>query len=119
MVIIGQRIQFRTAKPEYAPTKLGISVMHKTMCSLTGRVIRMAYQTAPDASFVIHAGDLTITPIAITNGLNGIQVGLYTVSGCYSRCGESRVYVRCQRRTPQTLLTVETSIYLTCRKETG
>jgi len=52
-------IQFRTAKPEYAPTKfVYFGDAQNDVLAHWSRVIRMAYQTAPDASFVIHAGDL-------------------------------------------------------------
>ena len=52
-------IQFRTAKEEYAPTKfVYFGDAQNNVLSHWSRVIRMAYQTAPDASFVIHAGDL-------------------------------------------------------------
>ena len=52
-------IQFKTAKKEYAPTKfVYFGDAQNDVLSHWSRVIRMAYQTAPDASFVIHAGDL-------------------------------------------------------------
>lgn len=52
-------IQFRTAKAEYSPTKfVYFGDAQNDVLSHWSRVIRMAYQTAPDASFVIHAGDL-------------------------------------------------------------
>ncbi|MFK2820062.1 metallophosphoesterase family protein [Flavobacteriaceae sp. LMIT009] len=52
-------IQFRTAKKAYAPTKfVYFGDAQNNVLSHWSRVIRMAYQTAPDASFVIHAGDL-------------------------------------------------------------
>ena len=52
-------IQFKTAKKEYAPTKfVYFGDAQNDILSHWSRVIRMAYQTAPDASFVIHAGDL-------------------------------------------------------------
>ncbi|MEM7105734.1 MAG: metallophosphoesterase family protein [Bacteroidota bacterium] len=52
-------IQFRTAKSEYSPTKfVYFGDAQNYVLSHWSRVIRMAYQTAPDASFVIHAGDL-------------------------------------------------------------
>lgn len=52
-------IQFRTAKADYAKTEFvyfGDAQNH--VLSHWSRVIRKAYQTAPNASFVIHAGDL-------------------------------------------------------------
>ena len=52
-------IQFRTAKEAYAPTKfVYFGDAQNNVLSHWSRVIRMAYQTAPDASSVIHAGDL-------------------------------------------------------------
>ena len=52
-------IQFKTAKNEYAPTKfVYCGDAQNDGLSHWSRVIRMAYQNAPDASFVIHAGDL-------------------------------------------------------------
>lgn len=52
-------IQFRTAKSEYAPTQfVYFGDAQNEVLDHWSRVIRMAYQTAPDASFVIHAGDL-------------------------------------------------------------
>lgn len=52
-------IQFRTAKQGYAPTQfVYFGDAQNDILSHWSRVIRMAYQTAPDASFVIHAGDL-------------------------------------------------------------
>ena len=52
-------IQFKTAKEEYAPTKfVYFGDAQNDVLSHWSRVIRMAYQTAPNASFVIHAGDL-------------------------------------------------------------
>ena len=52
-------IQFRTAKKEYAPTKfVYFGDAQNNVLSHWSRVIRMAYQKAPDASFVVHAGDL-------------------------------------------------------------
>ncbi len=52
-------IQFRTAKAEYSPTKfVYFGDAQNEVLSHWSRVIRKAYQTAPDASFVIHAGDL-------------------------------------------------------------
>ncbi len=52
-------IQFRTAKSEYAPTQfVYFGDAQNDVLSHWSRVIRMAYQTAPNASFVIHAGDL-------------------------------------------------------------
>ena len=55
-------IQFRTAKSEYSPTKfVYFGDAQNDVLAHWSRVIRMAYQTAPDASFVIHAGDLINT----------------------------------------------------------
>ncbi|MDG1398188.1 MAG: metallophosphoesterase family protein [Polaribacter sp.] len=52
-------IQFRTAKTDYAPTEfVYFGDAQNDVLSHWSRVIRMAYQTAPNASFVIHAGDL-------------------------------------------------------------
>ena len=52
-------IQFRTAKTDYAPTQfVYFGDAQNNVLDHWSRVIRMAYQTAPDASFVIHAGDL-------------------------------------------------------------
>ena len=52
-------IQFRTAKSEYAPTQfVYFGDAQNNVLSHWSRVIRMAYQTAPNASFVVHAGDL-------------------------------------------------------------
>ncbi len=52
-------IQFRTAKSTYAPTQfVYFGDAQNDVLAHWSRVIRMAYQTAPDASFVIHAGDL-------------------------------------------------------------
>ncbi|MEX0288360.1 MAG: fibronectin type III domain-containing protein [Flavobacteriaceae bacterium] len=52
-------IQFRTAKINYAPTQfVYFGDAQNDILAHWSRVIRMAYQTAPDASFAIHAGDL-------------------------------------------------------------
>jgi predicted phosphodiesterase len=52
-------IQFRTAKATYAPTQfVYFGDAQNDVLAHWSRVIRMAYQTAPDAAFVIHAGDL-------------------------------------------------------------
>ncbi|MEM6516628.1 MAG: metallophosphoesterase family protein [Bacteroidota bacterium] len=52
-------IQFRTAKREYAPTEfVYFGDAQNDVLEHWSRVIRMAYQTAPNAAFVIHAGDL-------------------------------------------------------------
>ncbi|MCR9133424.1 MAG: metallophosphoesterase family protein [bacterium] len=52
-------IQFRTAKKGYHPTQfVYFGDAQNDILEHWSRVIRMAYQTAPDASFVIHAGDL-------------------------------------------------------------
>lgn len=52
-------IQFRTAKRGYSPTQfVYFGDAQNDVLDHWSRVIRMAYQTAPDASFVIHAGDL-------------------------------------------------------------
>ncbi len=55
-------IQFRTAKSGYARTQfVYFGDAQNDVLEHWSRVIRMAYQTAPDASFVIHAGDLINT----------------------------------------------------------
>ncbi len=52
-------IQFRTAKEGYNPTQfVYFGDAQNDVLSHWSRVIRMAYQTAPNASFAIHAGDL-------------------------------------------------------------
>lgn len=52
-------IQFRTAKEGYAPTQfVYFGDAQNEILEHWSRVIRMAYQTAPNASFAIHAGDL-------------------------------------------------------------
>lgn len=52
-------IQFRTAKKGYAPTQfVYFGDAQNNILAHWSRVMRMAYQTAPNASFVIHAGDL-------------------------------------------------------------
>ena len=52
-------IQFRTAKKGYAPTQfVYFGDAQNDVLSHWSRVIRMAYETAPKASFAIHAGDL-------------------------------------------------------------
>lgn len=52
-------IHFRTAKSGYAPTQfVYFGDAQNEVLEHWSRVIRMAYQTAPDASFVVHAGDL-------------------------------------------------------------
>jgi 3',5'-cyclic AMP phosphodiesterase CpdA len=52
-------IHFRTAKSGYAPTQfVYFGDAQNDVLSHWSRVIRMAYQTAPDATFAIHAGDL-------------------------------------------------------------
>ncbi len=52
-------IQFRTAKRGYSPTQfVYFGDAQNDVLDHWSRVIRMAYQTAPDASFVVHAGDL-------------------------------------------------------------
>ncbi len=52
-------IQFRTAKKGYAPTQfVYFGDAQNDILEHWSRVIRMAYQTAPNASFVVHAGDL-------------------------------------------------------------
>jgi 3',5'-cyclic AMP phosphodiesterase CpdA len=52
-------IQFRTASKGYAPTEfVYFGDAQNDILSHWSRVIRMAYQTAPNSSFVIHAGDL-------------------------------------------------------------
>lgn len=52
-------IQFRTAKKGYAPTQfVYFGDAQNNVLEHWSRVIRKAYQTAPNAAFVIHAGDL-------------------------------------------------------------
>lgn len=52
-------IQFRTAKEKEGKTEfVYFGDAQNNVLSDWSRVIRMAYQTAPNASFVIHAGDL-------------------------------------------------------------
>ena len=54
-----QWIQFRTAKSTYAPIQfVYFGDAQNDILDHWSRVIRMAYQTAPNASFAIHAGDL-------------------------------------------------------------
>ena len=55
-------IQFKTANNIYSPTQfVYFGDAQNDILSHWSRVIRMAYQTAPNASFVIHAGDLVDT----------------------------------------------------------
>ena len=55
-------IQFRTAKSTYAPIQfVYFGDAQNDILDHWSRVIRMAYQTAPNASFAIHAGDLVNT----------------------------------------------------------
>ena len=52
-------IQFKTANDTYSPTQfVYFGDAQNDILNHWSRVIRMAYQTAPNASFVIHAGDL-------------------------------------------------------------
>ena len=52
-------IQFKTAKAEYSPFQfVYFGDAQNDILNHWSRVIRMAYKTAPDSSFVIHAGDL-------------------------------------------------------------
>ena len=52
-------IQFRTAKSSYAPIQfVYFGDAQNDILDHWSRVIRKAYQTAPNASFAIHAGDL-------------------------------------------------------------
>lgn len=52
-------IQFKTAQEEYAPTQfVYFGDAQNDVLAHWSRVIRKAYETAPEASFVIHAGDL-------------------------------------------------------------
>ena len=52
-------IQFKTANGTYSPTQfVYFGDAQNDILNHWSRVIRMAYKTAPDASFVIHAGDL-------------------------------------------------------------
>ena len=55
-------LQFRTAKSNYAPIQfVYFGDAQNDIMDHWSRVIRMAYQTAPNASFAIHAGDLVNT----------------------------------------------------------
>ena len=55
-------IQFSTANANYSPTQfVYFGDAQNDVLSHWSRVIRKAYQTAPNASFVIHAGDLVDT----------------------------------------------------------
>ena len=55
-------IQFKTANNSYSPTQfVYFGDAQNDILSHWSRVIRMAYQTAPNAAFVIHAGDLVDT----------------------------------------------------------
>ena len=55
-------IQFKTANDQYFPTQfVYFGDAQNDILSHWSRVIRMAYQTAPNASFVIHAGDMVDT----------------------------------------------------------
>ena len=55
-------IQFKTANDKYSPSQfVYFGDAQNDILSHWSRVIRMAYQTAPNASFVIHAGDLVDT----------------------------------------------------------
>ena len=55
-------IQFKTANNNYSPTQfVYFGDAQNDILNHWSRVIRMAYQTAPNASFVIHAGDLVDT----------------------------------------------------------
>ncbi|MEO0571240.1 MAG: fibronectin type III domain-containing protein [Bacteroidota bacterium] len=52
-------IHFRTARTEYSPTQfVYFGDAQNNVLAHWSRVIRMAYQTAPNSAFVIHAGDL-------------------------------------------------------------
>ena len=52
-------IQFKTANDTYSPTQfVYFGDAQNDILNHWSRVIRMAYKTAPEASFVIHAGDL-------------------------------------------------------------
>ena len=55
-------IQFKTANVDYNSTQfVYFGDAQNDILSHWSRVIRMAYQTAPNASFVIHAGDMVDT----------------------------------------------------------
>ena len=55
-------IQFKTANADYNSTQfVYFGDAQNDILSHWSRVIRMAYQTAPKASFVIHAGDMVDT----------------------------------------------------------
>ena len=72
-------IQFKTAKNEYAPTKfVYFGDAQNDVLSHWSRVIRMAYQNAPDASFVIHAGDLINNAHKDYEWHNGLNQGVYS-----------------------------------------
>ena len=52
-------IQFKTAKQTYAPTQfIFLGDAQNDVLSHWTRLYRKAYQTAPNANFIIHAGDL-------------------------------------------------------------
>lgn len=52
-------IQFRTAQTDFAPFKfVYFGDAQNDVLSHWSRVLRMAYKTAPDAEFAVHAGDL-------------------------------------------------------------
>ena len=52
-------LHFRTAKRDYSKTKfVYFGDAQNNILSHWSRLIRMAYQTAPNAAFAIHAGDL-------------------------------------------------------------
>lgn len=55
-------VQFQTAKEFYAPTQfVYFGDAQNDVLSHWSRVIRKAYQTAPNAAFAVHAGDLINT----------------------------------------------------------
>ena len=68
-------IQFKTANADYNSTQfVYFGDAQNDILSHWSRVIRMAYQTAPNASFVIHAGDRLILLIEIMSGPNGLKL---------------------------------------------
>ena len=80
-------IQFRTAKKDYSPTKfVYFGDAQNDILAHWSRVIRMAYQTAGDATFAIHAGDLVNNAHETMSGPNGTKRGASsTVNGLQSQ----------------------------------
>lgn len=74
-------IQFRTAKMGYAPTQfVYFGDAQNDILEHWSRVIRMAYQTAPNASFAIHAGDL------VNNAHRDFEWAQWYKSGGFIHC---------------------------------